>query len=534
VNAPDLNAVPTVTPQTSRRARLPLVWVIPVIAASVGGWIATRAILERGPSISVEFTDAEGIESGKTRVRYRSVDVGEVRSVTLSPNLRTAVVSIDMQKSVEPFLLHGTRFWIVRPQLGAAGVSGLGTLLSGDFIAMDVGEGPAQERHFIGLRRPPIVTGNAGGTQWILEATDLGSLGVGAPAYFHHVRVGQILSTALNADGHAVTVQVFIENPYDRFVTDETRFWHASGIDVVVDGSGVSLHSEAIATVVAGGVAFDNPADAVNAPRPTPGRRFQLAANRDAAMKPVDRNVERHVLYFQESLRGLEVGAAVDFRGVEIGNVAAKEARWDPASGEFVFPVLVDIFPDRLLGRAPDNRFQSLLPQMIRRGLRAQLRSNSLLTGRLYVALDFFPRAGQVLPQTELTPMPIPTARGNLEQLQDTLLTVADKLQRMPLDKVGRDTDAALLALTGALNHANALIVAADSGLLPEAQSAVAQARMTLARARESIAPDASLQTDLHSTLTSVGRAADSLRVLVEYLDKHPEAVLRGKSADRP
>jgi paraquat-inducible protein B len=538
VNAPDsLEEIATATAHTSRRARLPLVWVVPVVAALIGGWIAARAILEHGPTITVAFSDAEGIEAGKTRVRYRNVDVGQVTRVTLADELHTVMVSIEMERVVEPFLLAGTQFWVVRPHLAAAGVSGLGTLLSGDFIGMDVGPGPGAARSFIGLKAPPIVTSDAGGTRLFIDATDLGSLSVGAPAYFHHVPVGEVVSSVLNSDGHGVTLQLFIEKPYDRFLSDDTRFWHASGVDIAVDSAGVRVRTEAIATILAGGVAFDNPMGSGPAALSSSNRHFRLAANRDEALKPVDGVVERHVLYFQESLRGLAVGAAVDFRGVEIGTVVAKESRFDRASGQFELPVLIDIYPGRLLGGALPGRdlpsgFQPVLADMIRRGLRAQLRTGSVLTGQLYVALDFFPQTGKATPQPDAVPMPIPTTLGNLEQLQEGVLSVTRKLQRLPLDKVGDDADAALIALAKALSGTDVLIGNVNAGLLPETQSAVAQARRTLSQTGQAIAPGASLQSDLHATLTSVGRAADSVRVLADYLDRHPESLLQGKPKD--
>jgi paraquat-inducible protein B len=538
VNAPEsLEEIPTASAHTSRRARLPLVWVVPVIAALIGGWIAARAILEHGPTITVTFSDAEGIEAGKTRVRYRNVDVGQVTRVTLADELHTVMVSIQMERVVEPFLLAGTQFWVVRPHLAAAGVSGLGTLLSGDFIGMDVGPGPGAARSFIGLKAPPIVTGDAGGTRLFLDATDLGSLSVGAPAYFHHVPVGEVVSSVLNSDGHGVTLQLFIEKPYDRFLTDDTRFWHASGVDIAVDSAGVRVRTEAVATILAGGVAFDNPMGSGPAARFSSNRHFRLAANRDEALRPVDGVVERHVLYFQESLRGLAVGAAVDFRGVEIGTVVAKESRFDRASGQFELPVLIDIYPGRLLGGAQLSRdlpsgFQPVLADMIRHGLRAQLRTGSVLTGQLYVALDFFPQTGKATPQPDAVPMPIPTTLGNLEQLQEGVLSVTRKLQKLPLDKVGDDADAALIALAKALSGTDVLIGNVNAGLLPETQSAMAQARRTLSQTGQAIAPGASLQSDLHTTLTSVGRAADSVRVLAEYLDRHPESLLQGKTKD--
>ena len=534
-DAPDLTSLPEAVTNNSQRVRLPLVWLVPILAAIIGGWIAVRAILDHGPTIVVTFIDAEGIEVGKTKVRYKSVDVGDVKTITLAPDHRTVNVSIEMARFAKPFLVKGTRFWVVRPRLGASGVSGLGTLLSGAFIGMDVGKSEESEREFAALEVPPVVAGDTAGRQFVLEAADLGSLGVGAPAYFHHIKVGQISSLALNNDGRGVTLKLFVESPYDRFVTVDTRFWHASGVDLAVDAGGVHLQTESLTTILAGGVALEAPSGSTALRPAPPDSHFRLVATREAAMKPPDDVVERYVLYFDESLRGLAPGAAVDFRGVEIGEVTSLNVEYDRASEKFLFPVLVNVYPERIRSRyrkggdRPQTAEHDLVTLMIDHGFRAQLRPGNLLTGQLYIALDFFPHSLKVAAQPTLTPMPLPTIPGNLVELQNSIVSVAHKLDQLPFERIGHNLDHALGSLTTALASANTLIGTLDKDVVPEAKSTLAQARLTLAQTQSAIAPDTTLQTDLRTTLTSIGRAADSVRVLAEYLDKHPEALIRGK-----
>jgi paraquat-inducible protein B len=535
----DPSSVPPALVHTSRRARFPLVWIVPILASLIGAGLAARAILERGPSITIAFADAEGIEAGKTKVRYRNVEVGEVRAVSLAKDLRTAVVLIDMAKFAKPLLVVGARFWVVRPRLGAAGVSGLSTLLSGDYIGMDAGLKHEQERHFVGLKLPPVVVEDGGGKQFELETKDLGSLGVGAPAYFHHIRVGEIISTELSQDGHSIVLKLFVEEPYDRFVTSDTRFWHASGVDVSIDAGGVRLRTESVASVLAGGIAFETP-NGSTSPAAEPGARFHLATTRQFALRAPDRVAVAYVLHFDESLRGLVQGAAVNFRGVDVGEVVSVTTEFDKASRRFSFPVLINIYPERIrpLDKPQDDSAQleshAVVASMIEEGFRAQLRTGSLLTGQLYVALDFFPQSPKLKAKPELFPMPIPTARGDLAELESTVVRIAHKIDQLPIDSIGRRADKALLSLDGVLQTTNGFIGNANVSLLPEAKSTLTQARRTLEGAEQAIAPQASLQNDLHATLTSVGRAADSIRVLADYLDRHPEALIRGKAQDPP
>jgi paraquat-inducible protein B len=534
---PDFAALPPAVAHRTGHSRISLVWIVPMIAALLGGWLAVRALLERGPTVSVSFTDSEGIEAGKTKVRYRSVDVGTGRTVSLGADLRTVSVGIDMAKFAEPLLRAGTRFWIVRPRLGTTGVSGLGTLLSGVYIGLDTGVSKEPAREFVGLDTPPVIAGHAGGRQFVLQSRDLGSLGVGAPAYFHHIQVGQISSVHLDPDGHGVTMTLFVEAPYERFVSDDTRFWHASGVDFAFDSSGVHMQTQSLTTILAGGIAFETPESSGGAAA-SADTRFHLAASRDAAMKAPDRLVETYVLYFEESLRGLTPGAAVNFRGVDIGEVTSLKVEYNRTSGKFLFPVLVNVYPERIRARylqgggRPQTESHELVAGMIKNGFRAQLRTGSLLTGQLYIALDFFPRAAAVSAQPELTPMPLPTIPGNLAELQNTIVRVAQKIDQLPLDKIARDADQTLVSLNQMLGSTHTLVGNISTEIVPEAKSALAQARSTLNQTQQTLAPDSSLESDLHTTLTSVSRAADSIRVLTDYLDKHPEALLRGKVDD--
>jgi paraquat-inducible protein B len=525
------DSLPTAIAHRAHRSRIPLVWLVPALAAVIGLWLAIHALLAHGPTITVTFLDAEGIEAGKTKLRSQSVEIGVVEGVTLDPDRHTVSVKIQTAGSAAPFFVSSARFWVVRPRLGATGISGLGTLFSGAFIAMDIGASRKQARHFTGLETPPAVPGEAQGREFILESADVGSLSVSALVYFRRIPVGRISSVSLNSDGRGVTFRVFIDSPYDRFVTTDTRFWHASGVDVEVNSDGIHLQTQSLSAILAGGVAFESPADSRITAGAPEDFHFTLASNRFAAMMAPDGPPETYVLYFNESLRGLSPGATVDFRGIAIGEVAAVNIAYDRRSDQFVFPVRVNIYPARLQSRyapgdtRPHARAHTLVARMIAHGFRAQLRSASLLTGQLYVALDFFPRAPKVVARPELTPMPLPTTPGDLAEIQASVASVAQKLDRLPLEKIARDADAALFSLNTVLDTGNNVLGRVNTDIVPEAKSTLEQARATLQ-------PNGTLQGDLHSTLTSVSRAADSIRVLLDYLDSHPEALLRGKPAD--
>jgi len=536
----DLDSLPLAGPSATYRRPIPLVWLIPIVAAVIGAWIAVHAILQRGPTITVSFADAEGIEVGKTKVRYKNVDLGLVRSVTLAPDHHRVNVTIDMANFATPFLVKDTRFWIVRPRLGATGFSGIGTLFSGDYLGMDIGTALEPQRQFTGLEAPPVIVSDAPGREFVLEAHDLGSLGVGAPAYFRHIQVGRVSSVALDPGSHEMVLKLFVLAPYDQLVTSDSRFWHASGVDVAVNSDGVRVQTQSLATILAGGLAFDSPVDSTHAAAAAAETHFRLADNREAAMKAPDNIADQYRLYFDDSLRGLSVGATVDFHGVEIGEVVAMNVEYDRSTAKFAFPVLINVYPERIraryqsASRLPPMDTHALVVSMVEHGFRAQLRTSSLLTGKLYVALDFFAQEPAAHLATDELPLRLPTIPGNLEELQSTVTSVAHKLDRLPLAAIAGKLDSAAGSLDRTLTTTNQLMSRLDAEVVPAAAGALTQARQTLAQTQATLSPDGSVRGDLHDTLSSIARAADSLRALAEYLDAHPESLIRGKPVDPP
>src|SRR6516225_4079890 len=353
MNTPDPQAVASVPEAVARRGRvrLPLVWIIPALAALIGGWIAVRAVLERGPTIRMRFQTADGLEPGKTAIRYRSVEVGQVRTVVLAADHRTVFVTAEMVKDARSLLSEDTRFWVVRPRIAAGGVSGLGTLISGSFIGMDLGKSRRTAREFQGLEVPPVVTGDLPGRDFVLHGGTLGSIEVGSPVYFRHVPVGRVTEFRLDADGQGITVGVFIESPYDHFVVRDSRFWHASGVDVSVGADGVRVNTESVAAILVGGIAFETPEPSQEAPAAAAGTQYHLAPSRVAAMKSPNETPDLYVLYFKNSLHGLAVGAPVDFNGVEVGEVRSTKIEYDPANVIFRFPVEIAVYPQRVRAR---------------------------------------------------------------------------------------------------------------------------------------------------------------------------------------
>jgi len=272
-------------PEVARRAHysLWLVWLVPLVAVVIGLALGARAILDRGPVITIFFRNAEGIEAGKTRIKYKDVDIGIVRRVRLTSDHREVEVTAEMRgnQGIEALLVTDTRFWVVRPRVGAGGISGLGTLLSGVYIGMDAGRNATERREFQGLETQPTVTADVPGREFVLEADELGSLDIGSQIFLRRVPVGQILAYEMTPDGRHVRFTIFVAAPYDRFVNEQTRFWHASGVDVDLDATGLHIATQSLASLVAGGVAFQDRPDLDSSALPEAPERAQFKLYED-------------------------------------------------------------------------------------------------------------------------------------------------------------------------------------------------------------------------------------------------------------
>ncbi|MFI4931811.1 MAG: intermembrane transport protein PqiB [Burkholderiales bacterium] len=549
---PDAPLLPEPVLAKQNRLHLSLVWIVPIVAVLVGVVLVVRALLQAGPEITIEFRSAEGIEPGRTEVRFKEVIVGRVKRVAIGPSRQKVLVTAALERSVKSIAVEDSRFWVVRPRVGSAGISGLSTLLSGAYISVDVGESEVSSSEFVGLDQPPLILRGEPGRSFVLQADDLGSLDVGSPVYHRHVRVGRVVGYTLAANGRELNIQVFIESPYENLVTQSTRFWHASGVDLALTANGLTLNTQSLTSLLAGGIAFASPPDVEPGPPAASGHRYKLFEQMGKALAPDDGEPLRLRMVFKQSLRGLVEGAPVDLLGVEVGTVRSVLLLADPQTRTLPVEVLADIYPPRLgamrerfLSRGGGRNDRLLLKRLVEHGLRAQVRTGNLLTGRLYIALEFIPKSGPASVDTAEAVLTLPTVPGALADVQPQLAEIVARLSRVRFDEIGSDLQGALKSVSAATASLQVTLASADTTikqLTPEAQAALADIRQALASAQATLRsaeanltdPQAPLQRNANQTLAELQRAAASLRVLADYLQRHPETILRGKPEDRP
>ncbi|WP_447752476.1 PqiB family protein [Pseudomonas nicosulfuronedens] len=518
----------------TRRWSVSLVWIVPIVALLIGASLIVRNWMEQGPTIEISFKTGEGLVAHKTQVKYRSVVIGEVEAVELAKDKNSVNASIKLNKEAESFATQGAKFWVVRPRIGAGGVTGVDTLLSGNFIGADAGESSAPQKRFTGLEAPPPVTYGEKGKSFVLRADDLGSLDIGSPIYYRKIPVGQVTSYALRSDGKGVDLGIFVDAPNDAFVTQNTRFWNASGVDVDVGANGLKVNTESLSALLVGGLAFGTPEGSAEAEVASDNQPFDLYADREGALAPPAGLAQYLRLRFDQSMRGLSVGAPVEFMGVEFGKVTGIQLDYDEKQQSF--PVLVDavIYPQRL-GPVHQKMLQvfdskvgeeagvsRVISSFVEHGMRAQARSGNLLTGQLYISLDFYPDAKAVAFDANARPLLIPTVPSSLEKLQEQLQAVVERIRKLPLERIANNLDGNLRELQGSLKQFN-------GQTLPAVTSTLNEVRSTLATANSALGENSPQRQKLGDTLNELDRMSRSLRDLSDYLGRHPESLLRGR-----
>jgi paraquat-inducible protein B len=303
------------------RFRVPVIWLVPIIAAVLGLWLVIYTYMTEGPEITIALNTAAGIEPGKTKIKALNVELGIVESLELTQDMKGVIVKAKLERFAVPLLRDDTQFWVVRPRVGPGGISGLGTLLSGSYIRLAAGTGNAGRREFVGLDNPPATPAGTPGLIVYLSSNRAGSVSAGDPVLYRGYRVGQVDSADFDAQAQRISYEIFIDKPYDTLISENTRFWNASGIALEASADGIKLEFGSLQTLLVGGVAFDLPEGELPGTPAQDGDQFELFPNQASIEQKVYQAYVEYVVSFPQSLRGLSPGAPVEYRGVQVGTV---------------------------------------------------------------------------------------------------------------------------------------------------------------------------------------------------------------------
>ncbi len=519
--------------------RLSVVWIVPIVALGLGIWMAFYTFSTRGPLITIRFATAEGIEAGKTKIKALSVDVGQVESVHLHTDMSGIEVSARLDKEVTDLLRDDTQFWVVRPRIGSAGISGLGTLLSGAYIELSPGQGEMGQDAFVGLEHVPVTPLGTPGVHVTLIGKGDKSLSSGDPVLYHGFIVGRVESVEFNTSDREAYYQLFIRAPYNDFVTTNTRFWNISGLNVRTSTDGIQVDTGSLESILVGGVAFAVP-DGMPLGETINGQaKFRLYPERHQINERDFEYYLEYVLLPDASIRGLKAGAPVEYLGVRVGTVISANLPYtddNSALDEASIPVLIRVEPGRM-GLSDDPQavaaVRERVPELVhKRGLRATLKAGNLFTGSLYVDLNFYPDAQPVSLKTFRQYPVLPTVSSGFAQLEARLDAVLQKLQKLPIEPILQDASGVLTETQKTLQGVQSTLGGLEKLLAQESLQTIPYSLNAsleeLTEALRSFSSDSPLYQDVDRSLEKLQDLIWDLQPLVKALSNKPNSLLFG------
>lgn len=535
---PFFRAMPSISP----------IWIVPLAALLIAAWLAVNAWQQQGQEIEIIFDNASGIEVGKTQIRLKDVPVGKVTKVRLSADLSKVRVIAMLDRQVSEHLSENSRFWLVSPRISTSGVSNLGTLVSGVYIVMEPGKSGEFHGVFEGLTKPPAVESDDQGTQFMLLSETLGSVDIGSPVYYREFKVGEVTSYRLGDNGNNIELRIFIEAPHDKLVQTRSRFWNVSGLDFTVGADGVKAEMASVASLISGGIAFENGTGFEAPQRAAADHQFYLYNDRDSVLEERYTLKYFYRLKFSHSMRGLSVGAPVEFRGMKVGEVVDVQLA-SVANEPDSLHVYISMEPQRLdPDREPQRvEFDRQVAELVAEGMHAQLKTASIITGTKYVDLVFPENtsAGQFVLYDKFADLP--TVDAFNQDLDQQMASLTRKINAIPIDRIGQDLSQSLAHLNqvlgtfaeretalkmdqtlGNISDASELF----EGTMTEAQDALTEFAQAMQSVDSVMAPDSKTQYELHETFDSLQQTAQSLNRLLEKLNKKPNALIFGANDD--
>lgn len=527
------------------------VWLIPLAALLVGFWLLFQTWQQKGPTITVQFASAEGIAEGKTEVRFKAVAVGKVKKLRLHEDLQSVIADIDLNKEIGGHLGSDARFWVVSPRINRSGVSGLTTLLSGTYIGMDPGTNNEPESYdFIAEERPPVIVPSAKGRRFFLLTDSLGSIDVGSPVFYKQLTVGEVINYEPLPDMNQIRLEIFIRDqggdkqPYYELVRSNTRFWNASGAEFNVTASGAEFRMESLTSLLIGGIAFDTPKSIAGGGVSAEKAEFILYRNYAAAQEKQYSQKLYYVMYFGGSVRGLTVGAPVEFQGIPVGQVENIDMHMDKATLDVRIPVLVSIQPQHFDEKISKQDAETAMHQLVAKGLRARLETGNLLTGKKLIALSMEkePKAAQITVTQFYSEFP--TVGSSLDDLpgmateimgslQETLDGIKKLVNSGKLDKTVDNLNNVLTEAEQAVKAAKRVLETVDRETLPSVTQEVTKTLQKLQGSLVHIdrltAQNSPTQYQLQEMLEEVTAASRSVRSLTETLQRQPSSLIKGK-----
>jgi paraquat-inducible protein B len=504
-----------------RQPRFQLVWLIPLLAAAIAGYLGYRTFMEQGPLLTLTFNSADGLQTGQTQLKYKAVALGTVESIDLSPDSSHVVVRVRMTEVGARFLTSHARFWVERPRFDLSDTAGIETIVSGPYIAVDPGApGGNYQSGFTGLEQPPGVRSDEPGRTYTLIAADIGALKSGSPVFYRGAVAGEVLGYDFGGGLGPVKVSIFVSAPFDDLVRPDSRFWDTSGVALGVEGGVLQVQVQSLQAVLAGGVSFALPDSAQNEAASPSGTSFPLYASKEAADAAAYRTQVPFIAYFNSDVSGLTQGAPVTMLGLQVGNVTDVALQVDSATGTARVCVTMAVQPGRVLGAAQNataGDVQAAAQRLVDHGLRAELGTESYVTGQKQIDLAFLPNAPAAQVTREGSALVLPAQDSGLDIIMANASDISTKLDKVPFQQIGEDLDKLLRTANGTVGG-------------PQVKDTLTQLDQTLSTLNQNYGTDSDTQHQLSQVLSEAQATLQALSALTTELNAHPQSLIFGRS----
>lgn len=526
--------------QVTKMKQTSAIWLVPIIALAIGIWMIYQYASKTGPEITLIMSDASGIEVGKTEIKSRNVKVGVVSDVKLSEGYDHILVTAQMDKYAANMLKEDTLFWVVKPRIGTEGVSGLDTILSGAYIKIQPGNSAVKQSHFTILDVPPVAPPDAKGLRVVLTHPQAGQLSVGDPVIYHGFTAGRVENITFDAQQQKAHYQLFIFEPYDELIRTGTYFWLNSGVDLQLNTEGFKLRFDSLESLLGGGVSFGVPegeragdmiSDSLT--------EFNLYKSQVDVKEGLHRQHVNYAILFDESLRGLYPGAPVEFRGLRIGSVE-KIPLFKPTLDQGIqsnsLAVLIRIDPNRIFEKGEEisnEQFSQKLMTEFKHGLKGSLKSGNLLTGALYIDVDYDASGDEYKYQTLNGYDVFPSKTGGFAQVQKQVLDLLDKFKNLPLNDTVESVNKSLgvlqktlISAQSAVDNINKFVAKKETQSLPaELQQSLDKMQQTL----DGFKVNSSAYKNLNGALAEFKQAMIELKPVLQQINEKPNSLVFGE-----
>lgn len=533
------------SPNITAHNRLSKVWLIPLLALAIGSWMVVDTYLNQGPEIVINFSNAEGLEAGKTRVKTLNVDVGYVDKVRLNDAHDGVVIHAVLDAQVRDMLKENAQFWVVKPRIGSGGISGLSTLTSGSYIEFVGGDEGEDLLTFDGLEQAPITPQGVPGTRLNLVSEQGDSLSIGEPVLYRGFEVGRVESSDFDIAKRQVHYQIFVRSPYSDLLTENTYFWNSSGVDFSADAQGINVNVGSLESLIRGGVAFDVPTDLPLGARIVSGKQHILYPDKNSVYEQRQYAAKEFMVLFEDSVRGLQEGAPVEYRGIRVGTVKQVVSVLTPQHeggiAERRIPVLISVEPARVglnNDKASLDKIAQLISQWTTQGLKASLKSGSLITGSLYVDLDYYEdKVSQGVNLVKFNGVDvIPSVSGSLAQIEQKVFSILDKFEQMPINITIDSINTMLSSANTTMEELNQAVTQVKT-LLAQSQTQAIPKHIneTLDQLSETLKgfnQQAPVYNELEQTLIDFQQLMREAQPFIKELNNRPNSLIFESNAD--